>query len=194
MDAIGLDRAGKMDHVFVDHGDEGSVMFVGQVAEDLLELQDILLAIVGRQRDSGEQGFDVGVFQGCQHGIDVAAGLGQGQAAQAVIAAKLDNNDCRMQKQNGMQTGYGVFGGGATGSLVDHLVEVAAAVEVALQSIGKGLAGFKAVSGGDAVTVANQQGPFDRRKRAGEKNQPKRNDNPAANVHRNSVAKSGNRE
>jgi len=59
-----------------------------------------------------------------------------------------------------------------------------------LQGVGKRLATLKAVAGGDAVAIADQNRPVGGQQRAGEKNQPKRNDNPSANVHRNSVAKS----
>jgi len=52
------------------------------------------------------------------------------------------------------------------------------------------LATLKAVAGGDAVAIADQNRPVGGQQRAGEKNQPKRNDNQPANVHRNSVAKS----
>ncbi len=37
VDAVGLDGAGDMDQVFVDHGHKGGVVFGGQVAEDLIE-------------------------------------------------------------------------------------------------------------------------------------------------------------
>jgi hypothetical protein len=69
---------------------------------------------------------------------------------------------------------------------------VAAAVKVALQRVGIGLADIKAVTGCDAVAVTDQDGPVSSQQRGGHKNQPKRNDKPAANVHINSVAK--NRE
>ena len=90
MDAVWLDRAGNVDQIFVEHGDEGSVVFLGQVSVEQFELLDILLTVVGRQRDSGKQGFDVGIFQDRQHGVKVAASFAQGQAAQAVVAAELD--------------------------------------------------------------------------------------------------------
>ena len=63
-------------------------------------------------------------------------------------------------------------------------------VEVALQRIRKGLAGLQSVAGCDAVAVANQQGPIRSQQRSSQKNQPKRNDKRAANVHINSVANS----
>ncbi len=120
---------------------------------------DVVGAVVGRQGDAGEQDFDVRVFERGQHLVEIAAGLVEGQAAQAVVAAELDDDDFGMQEQDGAQTGDGVLGGGAAGALIDDLVVVAAAVEVPLQGVGIGLAGLEAVAGGDAVAVANQDGP-----------------------------------
>ena len=109
------------------HGHKGYVVLRGQVAEDLLEVLDVLLAVVGRQRDSGEQDFDMGVFKGGQHLVEVAARLGDGQAAQAVVAAELDDDDCGVQAQDGVQTGDSILGGRAARSLVEDFVVVAAA-------------------------------------------------------------------
>ena len=86
-----------------------------------------------------------------------------------------------MQQQDGAQTGDGVFGGCAAGSLIIHLIVVAVGIQVALQGVGKGLAGLKAVAGGDAVAIADQDGtsgglPLSGQSRAGHENQPERND------------------
>jgi len=193
MDAVALDCAGNVDQVFVNHGHEGRVVLGGEVAEDLLELLDVLRAVVGGEGDGGEQDFDVRVFERGQDLVEVAAGLAGGQAAETVVAAELDDDDFRVQEQDGAEIGDGVLGGGATGALVRDLVVVAAGVEFLLQEVGIGLAGLEAVAGGDAVAKADQEGPAGSPRlrsqgRAGEKNQPQRNDKPAANVHRNSVA------
>ncbi len=157
MDAVGLNRAGDVDQVFVEHGHEGDVVFRRQLAEELLEGMDVLPPIIRWQRDSGQHNFDVGIFESSQNGVEVAAALGQWQAAQSVVAAEFEDDHCRMQLQDRSQTGDGVFGGRAAGSLVDYLVVVAARVQVALQSVGEGLAVLQAVAGGDAVAVANEQ-------------------------------------
>ena len=41
-----------------------------------------------------------GAFESCQHGVQIAAGLGDRQAAQAVVAAELDDHHGGMQLQN----------------------------------------------------------------------------------------------
>ena len=75
-----------------------------------------------------------------EHLVEVAAGLVEGQAAEAVVAAELDDDDLRMQAQDGRKAGDGVFGGGAAGALIDDLVVVALGVELALQGVREGLA------------------------------------------------------
>ena len=195
MDAVCLNCAGDMDQVFIEHGHEGCVVLGGNVAEDLLEGLDIVLAVVWGQSNAGEQDFDVRAFERGQNLVEVAAGLVGGQAAKAVVAAELDDDDFRVQEQNGTEIGDGVLGGGAARALVRDFVAVAAGVEFLFQEVGIGLAGLEAVTGGDAVAIADQDGPaggprLRNQGRAGQKNQPKRNDKPAANVHRNSVAKS----
>ena len=55
--------------------------------------------------------------------------------------------------------------------IVDRVV-VAVSVEIPLQGVGIRLSGLKAVAGGDAVTVADQDGPAGGQERAGEKQQP----------------------
>ncbi len=81
MDAVGLDGAGDVDEVFVDHGDKGSVVLFGEITEDLIEMIYVLLAVVGWKGDAGEQDFDVCVFERGQHLVEVAAGLVGGKAA-----------------------------------------------------------------------------------------------------------------
>ena len=118
---------------------------------------DVIGAVVGREGDAGEQNLDVGGFEGGEDLVEVAAGLLEGQAAQAVVAAELDDDDFRVQAQDGGQAGDSVLGGGATGALVVHLVVIAAGVEFLLEEVGIGLAGLEAVAGGDAVAKADQE-------------------------------------
>ena len=128
MDAVALDSVMDVDQVFVDHGHKCWVMLGGQVTEDLFEGCDVVAAIVGGQRDAGEKNFDVRVFKGCEHLVQVAAGLVRGETPEAVVAAEFDDDDFRMEQQDVVQIGDGVLGGGAAGTLIVHLVVVAAIV------------------------------------------------------------------
>jgi len=89
MNAIGLNRAGNIHQVLVNHGNEGCVVLLGEAAKDLLELLDVLLAVVGRKGDASEQDFDVGVFKSREHCIEVAACLVRRQTAEAVVCRRI---------------------------------------------------------------------------------------------------------
>ncbi len=68
-------------------------------------MMDIVLAVVGRKSDAGEQDLDVRVFESGQHLVEVAAGLVGGQAAKAVVAAEFDDDDFGVQQQDGVEVG-----------------------------------------------------------------------------------------
>jgi len=158
VNAVFLDGVGDVDQVFVDHGHGGGVVLGRDVAEDLLELVDVVRAVVGRQGDAGEQDFYVRGFEGGEDLVQVVLSLIGWKAAEAVIAAEFDDDDFRVKLQYGVETGCGVFGGGAAGALIADFVVVAVGVELLLQVVGPGLAGLQAVAGGDAVAVADDYG------------------------------------
>ncbi len=82
---------------------------------------DVVGAVVGRQGDAGEQNLDVRGFESGQHGIEIAAGLVERQAAEAIVAAEFDDDDGGMQEQDGVSSGDGILGGGAAGALFTTL-------------------------------------------------------------------------
>ncbi len=55
MDAVGLNRAGDVDQVFVDHRHKSGVVFSGKCLIDLVKVTDVIGAVIGRQRDACEQ-------------------------------------------------------------------------------------------------------------------------------------------
>ena len=54
---------------------------------------DIVGAGVGREGDAGEDDFAAGVDEGGDDSVEVAARVGDGDAAKAVVAAKFDDDD-----------------------------------------------------------------------------------------------------
>ena len=56
--------------------------------------------------------------------------------------------------------------------MFDHLVMIAAGIEVALEGVGVGLSGLKTIARGNAVAVTDQQRPVGGRDWAGEEEQP----------------------
>lgn len=155
MDAVGLDGSGNVDEVFVDHGSERYVMLLRESVKDLVKRLNIVGAIVGRQRDAGEQDFDVRGFEAGEHLIEIAACLLERKTAQPVVAAELDDDDLRVLAKDGGETGDSVFGSGSADALVDDFVAVALGVELPLQSRWEGLAVLQAVAGSNAVAEAD---------------------------------------
>jgi len=158
VDSVGLDGAGDVDEILVDHGDEGSVVALGKVAEDLVESVDVVATVVGGQRDAGKENARMCTLERGENGVEVAARLVRGKATQPVVSAKLDDDDSRMQSQHRTETGSRIFCCGAACAQIRYLVVVAALVEISLQSVGEGFAGVKAVPCGDAVAVADDYG------------------------------------
>jgi len=171
MDAVLLDGAGDADQVLVDHGHEGDAMAGCECAEELVEGFDIVGAVVGRQSDTGQQNLDVRSFESGEDLAQVAAGLIEGQAAEAVVAAELDDDDIGVQAQEGWQAGDSVFRGGSAGAAVDDFVVVTLGVELTLEGVREGLAIFETVTGGNAVAVTDQDARRSGGKKAGQQQQ-----------------------
>jgi len=77
-----------------------------------------------------------------------------------VVAAKFDDDDFGVKEQDALDIGDGILGSGAACALIDDLVMVAVTVKLLLEKVRIGLAGLQAVAGGDAVPVADQDGPI----------------------------------
>ncbi len=157
MNAVGLNRAGHIHKIPVDHGHDGGAVFGGEIAKYLVELMNIVGAVVRRKGDAGEENPDVRVFERHDHGIEVVSSLTERQAAKAVVAAKLNDDDCGVQGDDGVEAGNSVFTGGAARALVENLVAIAEFVEVSLESVRVRLTGGETIACRDAVAVADQE-------------------------------------
>ena len=154
MDAVLLNGAGNGIDVGVEHRQQGDVILRGDEAVGLVEGLDVVGAVVRRQRDAGEDDFAAGVEEGGDDGVEVAARVCDGEAAEAVVAAKFDNHDGGMEVEDLVEPVDAVFAGVAADAGIDHFVVVAAMVERGLKGVGPGVAGFEAIAGGDAVAEA----------------------------------------
>lgn len=63
MNPVGLNGTGHVDEVFVDHGNKRGMVFRGKCFENLVELLNVIRAVVWRQRDAGQQDFDMRRFE-----------------------------------------------------------------------------------------------------------------------------------
>jgi len=133
----------------------------------------------------------VGAFECGEDRIKVVARLVQGKTAEAVVAAKFDDNDRRLKRDDRVYPRDRVFGRCATGSQVLNLVVVAELIQIALERIGIRLSGSETVTSGDAIAEADEDRPIGSDQRQSEKQHTERNDKGAAHVHNNSVAARG---
>ena len=162
VDSVLLDGARDVDEIFVDHGDEGDVMFSGKVAEDLVEGLDVVRAVIRRKGDASEEHLDVCGFEGGEDCVEILLRLIGGQSAEAVVAAEFDDNEGRVSTEDRIYIGGCVLGGGAAGASIFNFVFVATLVEIALKRIRERLARLESIPCGDTVAVADDQGPVGR--------------------------------
>ena len=155
MDAVGLDGSGHGVDVRVEHGQQRDVIARGDLVIHEVELMNVGLAVVGRQGDAGEQHFGVRREQAGDDGLQIAFSDCEGQAAEAVVATELDDDDGGVHGEDERKSIDAVLGGVAADASVDDAVVVAARVEVMLKRGGPGLAGDESVASGDAVSVAD---------------------------------------
>ena len=125
--------------------------------------------------------------QSGQNRIEILARLFQGKATQPVIAPKFNDHNRRMGLDHRSDVNDGVLRRGPAGAHIRNFVGISALVKVPLQCFGKGLARVQTMARSDAVAVANEHGPVGGDERRSASQQAKRNENPAPNVHINSV-------
>lgn len=81
MNSIGLDCAGNVSEIFVDHGHECYMMPGGEVVKHRIKLTNVVRAIVGRKGDAGKQDLDVRIGERGEHGIEIVKRLVERKAA-----------------------------------------------------------------------------------------------------------------
>ena len=68
--------------------------------------------------------------------VEVGAGVGDGQAAEAVVATEFDDDDGGLQGEDGVEALDAVLGGVAADALLDDAIVIAVGVEVGLKIVG----------------------------------------------------------
>lgn len=157
VNAVRLDGSGQVVDACVEHGQQRHVIFLSHAAVHFIELMNVVLAVVGRQRDAGQQHGNVRGAQAAHQRAEVALGHIQRKAAQPVVAAELDDDGRRMQPEHARQAVECVFGGVAAHAGVDDAVVISARGQVMLQENRIGLAWVESVTGGDAVSKTHHQ-------------------------------------
>jgi len=159
MDAIALDRSRDIDQIFIKHGHESNVVLRREIAKNLIECADVVRSIVRRQRDAGKQDLHMSFLKRGEHLVEIRARLGDGQAAQSVVASKLDNYDGGAQAQDIGQGCESILCGSAARALVQYFVRISLRIELLLKEIWIRLTFLKAKPGSNAIAEADQSRP-----------------------------------
>ena len=136
MNAVGLHAAGDAIDALQQERQQRHVILGRQQRVRLVELPDVVGAIIPRQRDTAQHYLDAGIEQSGDDEVEILAGTRDGQSAQAIVSAKSHDHQDGFQAQCVLQPIDSVFGGVSTDPLIDHLIPVAHRVQVLLQVIG----------------------------------------------------------
>lgn len=158
MDAVVLHHALDAVDTLEDEGEKGIVVVGGDGFVHGFEVADVVGAVVAGERDTEDD--DLGAAGGEAGGEldEVVAGTAQGNAAEAVVAAELEEDDFRRIAKGVVHAIDAALGGVAADACVDDAVAEAFFVEEFLEDVGIGLACFEAEAGGDAVAEAENDG------------------------------------
>ena len=113
---------------FEKEGEQGDVVLLREQGVGLVELADVVGAVIGGERDSGEDDFGSAGLEGGDDLVEVGAGVFDTEAAEAVVAAELHDDNGGLHGDDGGDAFYSVFGGVSADACVDDSVVVAEAV------------------------------------------------------------------
>src|ERR1019366_3035094 len=144
---------------FEQGGDERQLIFGGEVLVQGFELRDECGTVVRRQRHAGEDDARAGALELLYHAREVGLRDGEGDAAEAVVAAEFEHDDGRLFGQRHEDAGEAVLRGVAADAEIDDAIGESAAVQVLLEEVGETLPGVEAEAVGDAVAEADDGAP-----------------------------------
>lgn len=154
MDAVALVERGVAAHAIEEEGDEGGLVLCCQLGEDLMERVCVGGAHAWGDVHAGEDDLAgrVTAANGVDDGLEVIAGAVNGDTAEAVVGAKLEDEDVSGLAQGPVDSAFSVGGCFAADAGVNDLIGQAEGVEAATDESGESLIGVEAVTCGEAVT------------------------------------------
>lgn len=156
--AVGLHHAVDAVDALKEEGEEGDGIFFGEEGVGGLELLDVVGAVVGGEGDAGEGDLGAGGFEAGEDLVEVGAGIFDAQAAEAVVAAELNDDDGGVEGEDALDAVEAVLGGVAADALVDDAVFVTGGGQIFLEEVGVALAGVGAEAGGEGIAEADEEG------------------------------------
>ena len=158
MDSVALHEVVVAADALEEEGDEGEVVPGGQGGIDGFEFADEGGSVIGREGHAGEDDAGAGGLEGLDHLGEVGLGDGEGETAEAIVAAEFEEDDGGVFGEGHGDAGEAVLGGIAADAEVEDAVGEFAAVEILLEEVGEALAGVEAEAGGDAIAEAEDGG------------------------------------
>lgn len=158
MGLVALHHAVDAEDAFEEEGEHGNVVFFREEGVGVVELFDVVGAVVWRKRDAGDNDFGSAGFEGGDDFVQIGTGVFDGEAAEAIVSSELDDDDCGLHGDDGVDTPDAVLGGVAADAFVDDAVVITLCIEVGLEIVGVAFAEFGAVAGGETVAEADDEG------------------------------------
>ena len=159
VDAVGLVEAVDAADVFEEERDEGSVVFFCDGGEDGEEIAGVVGAHGGGHHHAGDEELGVGVFgaDAVEDGVEVFAGDGGFDTAEAVVGAEGEEEDIDALAENPVDAAEAAGGSFAAEAGVDDAVGEVGGGEFFLEKggVGFGERFVEAVAGGEAVAEAD---------------------------------------
>ncbi len=152
-----LHVAGDVVDVFEEEGQEADVVLLRECGVHGVEFFDVVGTVAGGEGNAGEDYFGAAGLELIEDARKIGLGLVDGQAAEAVVATELDDDDLGMTGEDEVDAVEAVLGGVAADAGVDDVVVVALGVEQALELVGVGLADVGAEAGGEGVAEADDE-------------------------------------
>ena len=129
VDAVGLDVALDAVDVLQEEGQQRDVILFGEHGIHAVEVRDVVAAVLRGEGDAGERDLCAAVLELLDHGGEILLRAFDGKAAEAVVAAELEDDDLGFLGEDAVDAFDAVFGGVAADACVDDAVVITVGVE-----------------------------------------------------------------
>ena len=160
MNSISLHAAFRPVNALKQEGKQGHVIFPGQQSIRLIELVDVIRAVVRRQSDAAEDYLGPRAFQCRDDLVEVLARAVDRQSAKTVIAAESDNDDSWLQGNYLIQPFDAILRRVAADPSVHNVVVKPFRIQIAFQKIGITVTRIGAVPCSKAVPESDNDRPI----------------------------------
>lgn len=141
-----------------EEGDQEGFLLAGEVFEDVLEIADVVGAVVAGEGHAAEKDAGAGGLAAVDHFGEVGAGGFGREAAEAVVGAEGEDDDGGFEEEGFIEAGDTAAGGVAADAEVDDAEGEVFLIEAFLEPVGVAEAGLDAIAGGEAVAEGGDDG------------------------------------